>query len=134
MVFAYFPLPILGVAILLGVTILLGVDADVAVGDPAVDLVVEVDGVAHRPVEDVGAAIELLGHDAQVLRQRFPVIAGRIWLGTILKVRTQRGGGGRGPKSVRSKRGCVNLVLCFSPKGVQGGRGGSKKPKNLRTY
>ena len=71
MVFAYFPLPILD---------LLGVDADVAVGDPAVDLVVEVDGVAHRPVEDVGAAIELLGHDAQVLRQRFPVIAGRIWL------------------------------------------------------
>ena len=82
MVFAYFPLPILGVAILLGVTILLGVDADVAVGDPAVDLVVEVDGVAHRPVEDVGAAIELLGHDAQVPRQRFPVIAARIWLKT----------------------------------------------------
>ena len=71
MVFAYPPLPILD---------LLGVDADVAVGDPAVDLVVEVDGVAHRPVEDVGAAVELLGHDAQMLRQRFPVIAGRVWL------------------------------------------------------
>ena len=70
-IFAYFPLPILD---------LLGVDADVTVGDPAVDLVEEIDGVAHRSVEDVGAAIELLGHYAQVLRERFPVITGRIWL------------------------------------------------------
>ena len=37
------------------------------------------------------------------------------------------------PKSVRSKRGCVNLLVYSGSKCVQGGRG-SKKPKNLRTY
>ena len=44
-------------------------------------------------------------------------------LGSIHKVRTHRGGGGRGPKSVHSKGGCVNLVLRAWPKCVQGGEG-----------
>lgn len=62
-VVAYFSLPFLFV------------DADIIVGDPSVDFIEEVDGVVHRPVEDVAAAIELLGHDPQVLCQRFPFIA-----------------------------------------------------------
>ena len=65
MVVAYFSLP------------LLDVDADVIVGDPAVDFVEEVDGVVHRSIEDVAAAIELLGHDAKVPCQRMPIIAER---------------------------------------------------------
>ena len=50
-------------------------------------------------------------------------------LGSIHKVRTHRGGGGRGPKSVHSKGGCVNLVLRAWPKCVQGGGGGLKSRK-----
>ena len=63
MVVAYFSLP------------LLDVDADIIVGDPAVDFVEEVDGVVHRSIEDVAAAIELLGYDAQVPCQRMPIVA-----------------------------------------------------------
>ena len=52
MVVVYFSLP------------LLDVDSDIIVDDPAVDFVVEVDGVVHSSIEDVTAAIQLLGHDA----------------------------------------------------------------------
>ena len=52
---------------------------------------------------------------------------------SIKYVRTE-GEGGRGPKSVRSKGGCVNLVLQTWPKCVQGGGRGSKSRKISRTY
>ena len=59
-----------------------------------------------------------------------------VWiaLGASIKYVRTEGEGGRGPKSVRSKGGCVNLVLRPWPKCVQGGGRGSKKPENLRTY
>ena len=48
---------------------------------------------------------------------------------SIKYVRTE-GEGGRVPKSVRSKRGCVNLLLWFSPKSEQGGEGVQKAGKS----
>ena len=47
---------------------------------------------------------------------------------SIKYVRTE-GEGGRGPKSVRSKRGCVNLLVYSGSKCVQGGGGGPKSRK-----
>ena len=54
---------------------LLDVDSRVAVDDLAVDFVEEVDGVVDGAVEDVAAAVELLGHHAQVPRQSRAVVA-----------------------------------------------------------
>ena len=63
MVVVYFSLP------------LLDIDSDIIVDDPAVDFVVKVDGIVHSSIEDVTAAIELLGHDTQVSCQRGPIVA-----------------------------------------------------------
>ena len=59
-----------------------------------------------------------------VVSQMIPTLRGRgypngrhmqgsrfVLLGAIHLLRAQGGGGGRVPKSERSKRGCVNLVL-----------------------
>ena len=74
-IFFYFPLP------------LLDVNTNIIVGDPAVDFIKEVDGVVHRSVEDIAAAIELLGHDTQVPCQSFPIVAGMIILFTVQETR-----------------------------------------------
>ena len=43
--------------------------------DPAVDFVEEIDGIAHRSIKNIAAAIELLGYDTKVLCQSFSIIA-----------------------------------------------------------
>ena len=52
-------------------------------------------------------------------------------LGASIKYVRTEGEGGRGPKSIRSKGGCVNLVLQTWPKCVQGGGEGVKNSENF---